>query len=345
MTPTTRFPRVFGPALAAATLAAAAALAAPAAIAGPAVNQFEIKDLEAEPGNLQFQSQNAYAVGNPKRRTFQDDDGELKFDDNSVTRERYAQELEAHLTSFFRLRVGLEFEKERLDDPVTFDRADRYDQLKLSEYAIEGVLVLVPVPKAGGLGVGLIAEYQHPNSSHDAATLFMGTILQAVQGPWSATADLFLVRWFSPLEEHEAGPSRDNKWDFAYAARVMYTYSETWAFALEGYGTIDRLGNSGSPGEERLLFGDHDQHRIGPVVYYSWKLGGEKVKHRLGLVPKAPRLGGDDDDGPKGAAGKKGNAGGDDDDEPTATLGFGVLAGVTPSTPAATFKLSLEVDF
>jgi hypothetical protein len=325
-------------------LAATSAFAAPAAIAGPAVNQFEIKDLEVNFGDLQFQSQNAYSVGSPRRRIFQNDEGELKFDDNSATRDRYAQELEAHLTSFFRMRVGLEFEKERLDDPGTFDRADSYDALKLSEYAIEGVLVLVPVPKAGGIGVGLIAEYQHPNSSREASTLFMGTILQAVQGPWSATADLFLVRWFSPLEEHENGASRDNKWDFAYAARVMYTYSETWAFALEGYGTVDRLGNSGSPGEERLLFGDHDQHRIGPVVYYSWKLGGEKVKHRLGLVPKSPQQG--DDDGPRANAGKTARAAGDDDDnEPTATLGFGVLAGVTPSTPAATFKLSLEVDF
>ena len=66
-------------------------LVAPA-VAGPAVNQFETKDLGVEVGDLQFQSQNAFSTGNPKRAARTDQNGDLKFDDNSVTRERFAQE-------------------------------------------------------------------------------------------------------------------------------------------------------------------------------------------------------------------------------------------------------------
>lgn len=309
-----------------------------AASAGPAVNQFEVKDLEAEAGNLQFQSQNAYSTGQPRRRTIETAPGEYAFDDNSVTRARLAQELEVHLTDFFRMRVGLEFEKQRLDDPGTLDRANSYDSLKLSELAIEGVLILVP-PKHG-LGIGLIAEYQHAVSSAEADTLFMGTIVQAVQGPWSATANLFLVKTFSPLAVNEAGEAfRDNKWDFAYAAQLRYRYSQQLAFAIEGYGSLDRIANSGTPSDEALLFGRHDQHRVGPIVYYSFETGAGRLKDRFGAIKGVA----DDDDGPAAKGAKSGKRG--DDDDPVATLGFGVLAGVTPNTPDLTYKLSLEVEF
>jgi len=36
--------------------------------AEPAIGQFELKDLEAEPGEIEFQSQNAWSFGQPRRR-------------------------------------------------------------------------------------------------------------------------------------------------------------------------------------------------------------------------------------------------------------------------------------
>lgn len=322
-----------------------------AAIAEPAVNQFETKDLEVDAGNLQFQSQNAFSAGQPRRKISESVAGERAFDSNAVVRERLAQELEVHLTDFFRMRVGLEFEKQRLDDPGTLERANAYDSLKLSELAIEGVLVLVP-PKDRGLGIGLIAEYQHAMSAQEADTLFMGTILQSVAGPWSATTNLFMVRHFAPVQMQADGQTfRDNKWDFAYAAQVRYKYSETWSFAVEGYGTVDRVIGSGHQSEDALLFGGYDQHRVGPIVYYSFKTGAGRLKDRFGAGKSAATLdggrkaGGDDDDAPGQGKGGKRLGGQGDDEEPMAIIGFGILAGVTPNTPAVTYKLSLEWEF
>ncbi len=343
-------------------LLAAAAGVTPAvvvpAVAGPAINQFETKDLEAEPGNIQFQSQNAFMVGNPRRRSALAPGGERVHDNNSVSRERLAQELEVHLTSFFRTRIGLELEKERLDDPGAFNDANAYDGLRATELQFEGVAVLVPVDKKrGGLGVGLIVEYQHALVSGDAHTLYAGTILQAVSGPWSATTNLFAVRHFAPVEHTDGGDIRDNKWDFAYAAQLKYHHSRAWDFAIEAYGTVDRIGNTGQRDEASLLLGDHDQHRVGPVVYRTFELGGEKMKHRFGTPKRQGKAGAggvagvaDDDDDKKGAqkAGKSGGGATDDDDDdenPTARVGVGLLAGVTPATPKLTMKLSLEIDF
>ncbi len=314
-------------------MAVAAGLAAGsmagAAAAGPAINQFETKNLDVEPGQLQFQSQNAFMIGEPRRR-FDVQPGGPVFDDNTVTRQRHALELEASLTSFFRSRVGIEYEKERLDDPVTVGRANAFDDLKLTSVAVEGVLVLVPV-KGSGIGLGLMTEYDHAISRHEADTWFVGPILQAQHGPWRLTANLLAVKFFSPAEDGV----RDNKWDFAYATKLRYQYDEAWSFAVEAYGTVDRLPGTGHPGEADLLFGGHDQHRIGPVVYYDFKLGTPAPRKSGG----ARRVADIDDDKPgKGGADK-------DDDQPKASLGFGLLAGVTPATPDLTLKWTLEIEW
>lgn len=307
---------------------AGSALLPLAAAAGPAVNQFEMKDLEVDPGQYQFQSQNAFMLGEP-RRQYRLQPGGTVFDENTVLRQRHALELEAHLTSFFRSRVGIEYEKERVDDPLLPARANAFEDLKLTSVAVEGVLVLLPV-KGNGVGLGIMTEYDHALSRKEADNWYIGPILQAQTGPWRLTANLLAVRFFSPAE---AGV-RDDKWDFAYAAQLRYSYDETWSFALEGYGTVDRLPGTGVPGDGDLLFGGHDQHRIGPVIYYSYNLG-----DRLSRRPGAVKAVADDDD-------KRGSGDAEKDDgQPKAILGVGVLAGITPSTPDLTLKWSLEVEF
>ena len=49
---------------------------------------------------------------------------------------------------------------------------------------------------------------------------------------------------------------RDEKWDFSYATQLEYEISRHRGVALEAYGTFDRLGNTGTPGGNRALFGD-----------------------------------------------------------------------------------------
>ena len=65
------------------------------------------------------------------------------------------------------------------------------------------------------------------------------------------------------------------------------------------------------------LFGDFDQHRIGPVLYWSWIPGGEgSHTHPFGR-----------------------------DRDSEVTLGVGTLFGLNDDTPTASLKLSMEVEF
>lgn len=303
------------------------------AVAGPAIGQFELKDLEAEPGNLEFQSQNAHSFGQPRRRVARDDNGDLVFDDNSVARQRHALEMEATLTTFLRMRVGIEYEKERFDDVDDVAFANAFSDLKLDEVAVEMVAIVKRVPTSGGIGFGALAEFEHPiQAGDDLNSIVFGPIVEAKYGPWGAVGNLTFVHHFGNGARGGTVPERDQKWDLAYATQLSYAVDENWLLTLEGYGTFDRLGNSGTPGEERAAFGDHDQHRAGPIVYYAFSPG------QRGGVSQARGLAGDDD-------GEGGKADGDDDDAMTVTLGVGMLFGLTDNTPDQTLKWSVEVEF
>jgi len=299
-------------------------VAVTAAAAGPAVNQFELKDLDAEPGRVQLQSQNAHSFGQPDRKIAFDDDGPV-LDDNSVIRQRHALEMELSLSHFFRLRLGVEFEKERLEEPDDLALANAFDELKFEEVAIEGVTIFSRVPEAGGVGVGMLAEVQFPVGSDDLNSIVIGPIFEAKSGRWAAVANITFVQFFGNGERGGPIPERDNKLDLAYAGQVSYAWSDAWNFAVEAYGTFDRLGNSGMPGEERAFFGDHDLHRVGPLVYYTFDAGGTG-----GLSQAAVGLS-DDHEGEENGV--------------EVSIGTGVLFGLNENTPDATLKWSVEVEF
>lgn len=300
---------------AAAMIVLTAGAVAPAA-AGPAVGQFEVKSLDADPGEIEFQSQNAYDFGTPRRRTVRNADGELEADDNTLPRARNALELEFGLTRYLKTRIGIEYEKERREEPATLRAADGYDELKLDEYAAEVILVLKR-REGDGTGLGFVVEYEHPAESGGARTLIAGPIFEWAHGPWQLTLNPTLVQFFGG-ERNEAG-YRDEKIDFAYANHLKYRWSEHIDLSLEAYGTIERVGGRGKRSDESALFGDFDQHRLGPVIY--WNFTPEfAARHEAG-----------DDDG--------------DDDEHMVSVGVGTLFGLNDTTPAATLKLSLEVVF
>ncbi len=298
--------------------------------AGPAIGQFELKDLEAEVGTMEFQSQNAHSWGQPSRRNASGDDpNDLLFDDNSVVRQRHALELEATLTHFFRMRVGIEYEKERVEARGSLAEADTFGALKLDEVAVEGVVIFVPVKNRQGIGFGVLAEFEYPLEKGELNTIVFGPIVEMQSGRWSALANLALVHFFGRGEVTEEGLERDNKWDFAYASQVMYEVTPNWSVALEAYGTVDRLGDSGQLSDERAAFGDHDQHRLGPLVYYRFNAG---VGSFSGLEARSVTLGAADS--------------GDDEDEGYEVLiGVGLLFGLNENTPDTTLKWTGEVDF
>lgn len=295
-------------------LAGGAAAWTDTAGAGPAVGQFEIKTLDAEPGEIEFQSQNAYALANPRRRTI-DAGGDLEVDDNSLARQRHALEIEFGITTFLKGRIGIEYEKERREEPTTLHAAQGYEDLKLDEYAAELIWVMLP-RKGDGIGLGIVVEYEIPAESGGAQTLIAGPIFEWAGGPWSLTLIPTLVQFFGG-ERNEDG-RQDEKIDFAYANQLRYRWSEHLDLALEAYGTVERIGGRGGRSEEAALFGDFDQHRIGPIVYWNFT--------------------------PEFAASSR-KAGDDDDDEQMVSLGVGALFGLNDTTPATTLKLSLEVTF
>ncbi len=310
-------------ALACRTVALFFLAAIPNAYAGPAINQFELKDLDAEPGRLEYQSQNAHMWSNPGRKITRDDDGELVYDDNSIGRQRHAQELEYSFTDFFRMRLGIEFEKERIEDPDTIAQANSFEDLTLEELAIEGVAIFVPVRNRQGIGFGMLAEYQHILQSGELHSIVFGPIVQAESGPWSMVTNILFVHFFGEGELTEEGRERDNKWDFGYATQLLYEVSENWSIGMEAYGTVDRIGNSGMPGEEHAAFGDHDQHRAGPIVYYSFDLGSSNE------AEASSELSDDDNNGR----------------ETEMTLGVGLFFGLNGNTPDHTLKWSVEIEY
>lgn len=278
------------------------------ALAGPAVGQFEIKTLTVEPGEIEFQSQNAYAIGVPDRLTASDSAGGFLADDNSIARWRNALELEYGFTKFLKARIGIEYESERFDDPETFGEAQSFAELKLDEYAAEVIWVVIP-RDGDGFALGLLAEYEHPAERGGARTLISGPIFEYVTGPWNLSFSPLITTFFGG-ERNDDG-EQDEKLDFAYAARVMYDWSDQLALAIEAYGTVDRIGNTGARSEEAEVFGDFDQHRIGPVIY--WTI-----------------------DVPRGSG---------SEDEVEVSLGTGMLFGLTSATPDASLKLSLEISY
>lgn len=303
--------------------------------AGPAINQFETKDLDSSPGDLQFQSQNALSFGNPRRQIRQTAPGAFAFDDNTIAKERFALEMQMGITSWFRTRLGVEFEKERVNDPSSTARAGAFEDLHLTGIAMEGVFVFVPV-KGDGVGLGLLTEFDH-GVRGGGDQFYIGPIIQAVSGPWTGLANLLIVQHSGSPDKSRNLPD-DRKRDFAYAAQLQYTASPTWALAVEAYGTLDRIGHSGSPTAEQALFGDLDQHRIGPVVYYRFDVG--KPHAPKGPGKSAVKGLAHDDDDPKAAL-----KDGDDDKTTSVSVGLGLLFGLNRTTPDETLKLSLEVNF
>lgn len=292
--------------------------------AEPSIGQFELKTLESAPGSYEFQSQNAWSWDQPSRRIASDGSSGFLLDENAVVRERYALEIEMGLTHFLKMRIGVEFEQERLEEPATIEQANDFDDLQFDEIGAELVAILVP-REGDGAGFGLVAELEGPVDQEESNSLVLGSIFELQSGRWRAAAVPMVVHAFGGDAEEDE--KIDDKWDFAYAAQLMYTYSESWSLALEGYGTLERLGNSGNPSESAETFGDFNQHRAGAILYRTFDLGGSG--RSSSMIAGSASL----------------SETGDENEGMNLTIGLGLLEGLNANTPDHTLKLSIELDF
>lgn len=291
--------------------------------AEPAIGQFELKTLESEPGSFEFQSQNAWSWRQPARQVASDGTNQFVFDENAVIRQRHALELEGGFTSWLKMRAGIEFEKERFDDPATLEQANAFDDLQLTEIGIEFIAILMP-RHSDGAGLGVVMELERPLDDEESDVLNVGPIVEFQSGRWFAAAVPMAVRTSGGRTVD--GRQVDDKWDFAYAAQFTYGLSERWSLALEGYGTVERVMGNGYPTESAQLFGDFDQHRAGAVLYHT---------HGLGRSERSPST-------PSTLAQGEISA---TEDDVSLTIGIGLLVGLNHNTPDHTLKLSIEVDF
>jgi hypothetical protein len=309
------------------------------------LNQLEIRQPKVEAGEVELEYLGEYHFGQPRRRFIEEDPGAFEFDGNEFNRQRHTIGLSYGLTRWLSLQVAVEAEQERFEDAETAAKARGFDELMVTEVELESTIVLIPTPKEGGFGLAALVEYNLPFNRDETDQLFLGSALQYAWGQWTATANLYAVRHFGGREELDGIPISDERWDFQYAAQLKYRVNDSLALALEGYGVVERLGDSGTRSEERELFGDFDRHLLGPVVYYSW--GGDDGrparKARKGLRVRSAD-----------ANGRNGDANGknDDDDDknggsegPSYTLGAGVLFGLNDNTSNVALKWSLEVEF
>jgi hypothetical protein len=302
--------------------------------------QFEVEEPEAQQGEVELEYNGDYHFGNPRRQVVEEG-GEIIADENEVLRQRHVFAMGFGLTNWFKLAFEAEFEQERLDDIDDIALANSFGDLEATEIEFEGIAVLRPL---NGDGFGAAALISYAAALGDDPNQFqIGPILKVAQGKWSATTNLFFVKSIGGGEREPDGSIfRDQRWDLDYAWRVAYQATERWALALEGFGTLNRLGDSGRKSEAVELFGDQDQHRLGPVAYYTFK------------HPRAARMASLKDPDGKGSANGNGNSNsngngdgnGDDDDEgTTVTAGFGVLFGLNEDTSDVALKWSLEVEF
>ena len=287
----------------------------------------EIEQPKVEAGEIEIEYRGDYHFQQPRRRFIQSP--ELVFDDNGFNRQRHTIGIGYGLTKWLGLLVGLEAEQARFEDAESFAGARGFDELKVTEIELEGTVVLVPAGKNGFAAAALIQQH-FALEQDEAHQLFLGTALQYVLGPWSATANLYAVKNIGGRGERDGASIRDERWDFQYAAQVKYQVNSRLALALEGYGVVERLGNSGTKSDERQLFGDFDRHLLGPAIYYSWR-DDDRTATQPGKGLRVRSADANDQNGDKPG--------------PTYSMGAGVLFGLTESTSDVVLKWTLGVEF
>ncbi len=310
-----------------------AAVCALVLTSGPSARaEYEVESPEVEQGELEIEYQGDYGFGTPRRRFVDPAAAPDDPDENEFRRQGHNIGLNFGLTNWFRLGVFAEFEAERFEAERVEDDglpANGFGDLKFSGIEFEFTGVVIPA-RQNVLGVAVFAELELPREPEAPNSISFGPILKFESGAFSVTTNTLLTKAFNA---GGARDERDEKWGFYAAWQVQYQVNTQLALAIEGYHDFERLGSSGNPDTStaKTFFGDHDQHLIGPVLYYTLNGAGGST---LGMM-KAGK--GDDD--------KTGAVDDDDDKGGSLTMGAGVLFGLNDDTQDAVLKWSAELEF
>ncbi len=209
----------------------------------PALAEFEIQESTIDAGEVQIQYRGAWHSGLPKGDAAEDLDL-LPDEEEAPLRQSHDLELQMSITSHWLVALTHTF-----DEPIR-------DQFRLSAIEVETQIELITLV-GDGLGLAVQGGVEKPvleASREEAPDFSLGPIVELAKNDFLLTLNPLFFREFGELADQEG-------WGFEYGWQAKYDVTERLALALEMFGEIDDLANSGP-------FNDQ-QHSIGPAFYYT----------------------------------------------------------------------------
>jgi hypothetical protein len=208
----------------------------------PALAEFEIQESTIDPGEIQLQYRGAWHSGLPKGDAADLD--VLPDEEEAPLRQSHDVELQMSITSHWLVALTHTF-----DEPIAGD-------FRLSALEVESQIELITLV-GDGLGLAVQGGVEKPlleARREEASDFSLGPIIELAKNDFLLTLNPLFFREFGELAEQEG-------WGFEYGWQAKYDVTERLALALEMFGEIDELSNSGSF--------DEQQHSIGPAFYYT----------------------------------------------------------------------------
>jgi hypothetical protein len=209
----------------------------------PVLAEFEIQEVEIEKGEIEIEYRGAYHWGIPKSA---EDEEEFGFEVND-TRQSHEIELQIGVTDWMMISFVGAFEQPLGDDLKT-SGAEAELQFELVER------------EGDGIGLAVQGQYEIPinhgaQEDGEPKEVAVGPIVEVAKGP--------LLLTFNPLFGKQFGKFADQEGlGFEYGWRSEYSINKRWGLAVEMFGEIEDLANSG-PFNEQL-------HSIGPTVLINF---------------------------------------------------------------------------
>ncbi|MEP3475343.1 MAG: hypothetical protein ABJN57_03915 [Hyphomicrobiales bacterium] len=226
--------------------------------------------------------------------TYTDDNGEGAFE--------HEHEIEAELgiTDWLKLAVAIGFEEEENEASLDYSEIEAAATIELID------------PEKNGFGFSLFGrlsqEFAQEDDDEDENEFAIGVIAeQTFNDKWLVRGNLFYI---GDMDNEE-----DEQFDgVEYAYQVRYQMSERFGLGVEGYGS-----HKDYEAEDE---DDTNEHKVGPVFYFSTEL--DRRHEQVSLK--------DDDD--------------EDEEEGMELEGsVGVLFGTNDDTADVTFKWNLGLEF
>jgi hypothetical protein len=225
-----------------------------------AAAEFEIQESIIEPGEIQLQYRGAWHTGLAKGVT--EPDEFLPDDEDTPFRQTQEFELQMSITSHWLVALTHGFD---VPDGENF---------RLS--AIEGETQFELITLEGnGFGFAVQGGVEHPlgeASEEEAGDVHFGPILEYAHDKFLLTLNPLFFREQGELAEQEG-------YGFEYGWQAMYNVTERLGLALEMFGEIEDMANSG-PFNDQV-------HSIGPAFYYAiereWEEDGKERSRELVL--------------------------------------------------------------